>query len=148
MSSVASRQRPHPSGQTKACAHCGQPFARRVSCSARDWESRRFCSRQCVDLGRAGPGQRSRPHTARPAQGVLAVDLAWKADAACRGSSFDFVPDRVVDARRPLAVCRWCPVRAECLGYGLATHAYGVWGGAYLTPETRARLRAANSSTT
>lgn len=36
--------------------------------------------------------------------------------------------------------CAECPVRAECLQYGIATKSMGVWGGSYLAWEPRARV--------
>ena len=45
-------------------------------------------------------------------------------------------------AQTAAAVCRTCPVRADCLDYAMATEAqggrHGVWGG--LTPTARDRL--------
>lgn len=61
------------------------------------------------------------------------LDQAWRERAACQFSDTDqFVPDSP-GPRPPIpAECGRCPVRAECLAYGLATKSIGVWGGQYL----------------
>lgn len=76
------------------------------------------------------------------------ADEHWTSRAACLGSDPDlFFPigssgpalRQVAQAR---AVCARCPVRADCLGYALATgQAAGVWGGA--TEDERREIRAA-----
>lgn len=55
----------------------------------------------------------------------------WFAAAACKGKPTAlFFPERGGDHRSPKAVCRTCPVTAECLAYALAnTEKSGVWGG-------------------
>ena len=57
----------------------------------------------------------------------------WHARASCRGMGTAlFFPDRGEATARPaVAICVVCPVRAECLAFGLI-HAKtsGVWGGA------------------
>lgn len=61
----------------------------------------------------------------------------WQQDAACRGTSpqlffaerFDFLT--VSQAQQ---ICAICPVRAECLDYGLHERD-GIWGG--LAPKAR-----------
>lgn len=57
----------------------------------------------------------------------------WQAQAACRGVSSTFfypVKGGYHDARRAMALCRKCPVQAECLAYALAQdEQYGIWGG-------------------
>jgi WhiB family redox-sensing transcriptional regulator len=84
----------------------------------------------------------------------------WRDRAACRGMStvpaddVFFTPDSTQGvgeerteawAREATAkpVCARCPVRAECLGFALATgRRFGVWGGlseAELDPLRRAR---------
>lgn len=55
----------------------------------------------------------------------------WRAEAACRGAGpalwFPEPPHNAPDAK---AVCRKCPVRAECLDYALSCGPMpGVWGG-------------------
>ncbi len=64
---------------------------------------------------------------------VLAPERpAWQARAACRGVDPDlFFPERTTsnqDVERAKAVCGSCPVRDECLEYGLHDE-FGVWGG-------------------
>jgi WhiB family redox-sensing transcriptional regulator len=71
----------------------------------------------------------------------------WQLDAACRGmdSSLFFHPPNERDAAREnraaraKAICRGCPVVAECLDHALRVREpYGVWGGR--TEDERARL--------
>jgi WhiB family transcriptional regulator, redox-sensing transcriptional regulator len=66
------------------------------------------------------------------------VDWRWQDDAACRGADVStfYHPDNergVSRARRELrakAICRTCPVKANCLAWALGTREpYGVWGG-------------------
>lgn len=69
----------------------------------------------------------------------------WQDRAACRNAKVDMYPEDQ-PGRRPgraiaeaKAVCRWCPVRDECLAYALSTETrwtrFGIWGG--LTPAER-----------
>jgi WhiB family redox-sensing transcriptional regulator len=65
----------------------------------------------------------------------------WMQHAACRGMNPSlFMPERGdTDAiREALATCQTCPVRTECLEYGLEER-YGVWGG--LSENARRKLR-------
>lgn len=64
----------------------------------------------------------------------------WMARGACRGMDPSiFIPERrdqtTTDAKR---VCASCPVRDECLEYGIF-EPYGVWGGK--TDNERRRIR-------
>jgi len=69
--------------------------------------------------------------------------MNWDADAACQSVEPDvFFPDtptrRTIAAAK--AVCRGCPVRAQCLEFALETRLdHGVWGG--LTDNERRSLR-------
>lgn len=81
--------------------------------------------------------------------GPIADVWDWQRDGACRGrdSAQFFHPDGERGAsrtRRELAakaVCRTCPVRAECAAHALAAREpYGVWGG--FTESERLRLLA------
>ena len=74
----------------------------------------------------------------------------WQRNGACRGrdSAQFFHPDGERGASRlrremaAKAVCRACPVRAECAAHALsAREPYGVWGG--FTEAERVRLLAA-----
>jgi WhiB family redox-sensing transcriptional regulator len=74
----------------------------------------------------------------------------WQRNGACRGrdSAQFFHPDGERGASRlrreiaAKAVCRSCPVRAECAAHALAAREpYGVWGG--FTEAERVRLLAA-----
>ena len=66
---------------------------------------------------------------------------AWLAEAACRGLNPSlFYPDKGVD-RTPaaIAVCRSCPVQAQCLDHAIEHREIrGVWGAT--TPNQRRRL--------
>jgi WhiB family redox-sensing transcriptional regulator len=76
----------------------------------------------------------------------------WQRQGACRGqdSAQFFHPDGERGASRlrreiaAKAVCRSCPVRAECAAHALvAREPYGVWGG--FTEAERMRLLASGS---
>ena len=71
----------------------------------------------------------------------------WQHRAACLGDPWPFHPDRTTgDAyEAALAICRGCPVVAECLEFALAREGaggadgrHGVWGGT--TPDQRAAM--------
>lgn len=64
----------------------------------------------------------------------MALGRHLRAHAACRNHWAEFVPDSKIDAHPAIAVCADCPVRAQCLTYGLATKSTGVWGGEWLDP--------------
>jgi WhiB family redox-sensing transcriptional regulator len=57
----------------------------------------------------------------------------WQDDALCAQTDPEiFFPERGAAAKAAMAVCRACPVRAECLAYALEHEAvcgWGVWGG-------------------
>ncbi|MGV0635822.1 WhiB family transcriptional regulator [Mycolicibacillus trivialis] len=71
----------------------------------------------------------------------------WQLHGACRGadSSVFFHPDgergteRLLREQRAKALCRTCPVLAECRAHALrVAEPYGIWGG--LSESERARL--------
>ena len=78
------------------------------------------------------------------------IDQEWKRHAACRGHDPEmWFPAREHDrrirattrqaTRAAQAICRGCPVQADCLHHALITDTrYGIWGGA--TESDRARL--------
>jgi WhiB family transcriptional regulator, redox-sensing transcriptional regulator len=68
-------------------------------------------------------------------------DLGWRDYALCAQTDPDaFFPEKGVPSAPAKAVCRACFVRAECLGYALATdQRWGVWGG--LSERERRRLK-------
>jgi len=55
----------------------------------------------------------------------------WMTDGLCAQTDPDaFFPEKGGSTREAKAVCRRCPVSAECLAYALANDArFGVWGG-------------------
>lgn len=61
------------------------------------------------------------------------LDETWKVRAACRGMDPNlFHPERgdTLTLRAALNVCATCPVKAECLNYGLKSgFRIGIWGG-------------------
>lgn len=62
---------------------------------------------------------------------VDATDNSWRNDAACRGMPADlFMPPRGDNTivKHAKQVCDTCPVKWNCLRYGLIEK-YGVWGG-------------------
>lgn len=75
---------------------------------------------------------------------ALVDGLAWRLEAACRGSDPEmFFTARGEHDRRheAQAICQPCPVRIECLEYAIdAAEPHGVWGG--LTALERKNLRA------
>lgn len=75
---------------------------------------------------------------------VTAPDSRWAERAACRGlHPAAFVPPDLVRKPPPVVVtcCPSCPVSAECLAHGRATHAEGWWGGRLLRKGTPVRLK-------
>lgn len=79
--------------------------------------------------------------------GALLENWKWQQTAACRGmdaSVFFYPPNeraRARDRRGAIAkaICRRCPVIAECLAHALEVREpYGVWGGH--TEDERAQL--------
>lgn len=65
---------------------------------------------------------------------------AWRARAACasHGGSVSFYGTTAADDQRAKAICRTCPVIAECRAYALANReSWGVWGG--MTTRSGAR---------
>ncbi len=65
------------------------------------------------------------------------ADLTWKAQGACSGMDPSlWFPDGTQPAKG-VSVCWVCPVKAECLEFGLREE-HGVWGG--LDPQQRRRV--------
>lgn len=70
----------------------------------------------------------------------LDVEEPWRRDALCREyPEVDFFPGRGQDPRPAQGVCGRCPVRVECLEYGLGHDAHGVWGGTSRSDRREAR---------
>lgn len=61
----------------------------------------------------------------------LPMPMGWQVEAACRGVDPDlFYPTQGESTAEAKAVCRECPVTAECLAYALETRQqFGIWGG-------------------
>ena len=63
----------------------------------------------------------------------------WMRRAACHGKPTEmFFPPRGGDTSTPKAICAECPVRKECLAYGM-NERQGIFGG--LTERERRALR-------
>lgn len=64
----------------------------------------------------------------------------WQDEALCAQTDPDlFFPEKGGNNRRPIAVCRECPVRIPCLDDALRTdERWGIRGG--LSPLARQRL--------
>lgn len=116
------------------CVRCGELIQRPKQISLAEWEQRKYCSQAHFYADRKNPEET-----------VLAAyrDTSWAENAACKGVDteqfFPSVPGRGGSAAIAKAVSfcgsHHCPVSAECLVYGLATDAEGVWGGRYLRPS-------------
>ena len=81
-------------------------------------------------------GQQAPPAVIEPVEAQARWN--WQQDAACRGTdgTFFFPPEReretarVKRVARAKAVCRECPVMADCRAYALQVgEPFGVWGG-------------------
>lgn len=90
--------------------------------------------------------------TLRRLPGPIADSWDWQRHGSCRGrdAAQFFHPDgerglsRVRREQGAKAVCRGCPVRAECAAHALTVReGYGVWGG--FTETERLRLLAAGA---
>jgi len=69
--------------------------------------------------------------------------LHWQSAAACRDDARFTCDDPTPDLLATLqAVCRTCPVTAQCDAYAVEVEAaWGMWGGVWCTPQTRAAGR-------
>lgn len=69
-------------------------------------------------------------------------DVSWMRRAACANTpglvDSMFFPERGESTAEAKAICRQCPVRAECLEYGLGEF-WGIWGGT--SEQERRRIR-------
>lgn len=64
----------------------------------------------------------------------------WQRSAACRGVDSDlFFPERGASTAEAKAVCRTCPVIAECRDFAIANWEPGIWGG--LSERERRTIR-------
>lgn len=67
--------------------------------------------------------------------------LSWTDQGSCAEVDGDlWFPGRGGSVREPKAICRKCPVRAECLEYALENdERFGIYGG--LSPRERRDLK-------
>jgi WhiB family redox-sensing transcriptional regulator len=79
---------------------------------------------------------------------LAAADYEWRKHSLCRDTNPDlFFPvgttgAALVQIEEAKAVCRVCPVQAECLNFALTTNQdSGIWGGT--SEEERRKLRRA-----
>lgn len=81
--------------------------------------------------------------TTEPHGAIVGHDPRWMPSAGCRGvDPALFFPGLGEDTGPAKAVCRGCPVRAECAEFALDTvQREGVWVG--LSERERRRLRRA-----
>jgi WhiB family redox-sensing transcriptional regulator len=72
---------------------------------------------------------------------MIPASRAWRDRAACRDMDVDlFFPLGAQEASpKAIAACAGCPVRRDCLDYGIG-EGDGVWGG-LTEPERRALRR-------
>jgi WhiB family redox-sensing transcriptional regulator len=82
---------------------------------------------------------------------LASADYGWRSQALCRDTDPDlFFPvgttgGALLQLEQARAVCRECPVQAECLDFALATNQdSGVWGGT--SEEERRVLRRAQTA--
>lgn len=68
---------------------------------------------------------------------------AWQNSAACKGADADaFFADDATIVAAAKAICRACPVTAECLAYALDNNErFGVWGGRSTNERNAMRRR-------
>lgn len=66
----------------------------------------------------------------------------WFDQAACRGKPLYlwFPDDKTPISKAAKQICDSCPVKQECLDYGVENEFYGVWGG--LSSRKRSKMRA------
>lgn len=70
---------------------------------------------------------------------------AWQQKAACRGMGPDlFFTERGASTNPAKEICAACPVRVECLEYGMSMQGrggydFGIWGGASARERRRER---------
>lgn len=66
--------------------------------------------------------------------------FSWRTDAACRDmDTAKWFPERQDDGADAKAICSTCPVKAECIQYGLHHEMTGIFGGA--TEREREAMR-------
>jgi WhiB family redox-sensing transcriptional regulator len=76
--------------------------------------------------------------------------MSWRQQAACKGATAVFFPERGQPLDEVRAICARCPVRQECLGEAMALRTLpgqerlmGVWGGTSERERRRDRMEAA-----
>lgn len=91
----------------------------------------------------ARPGQAQASHRASILRPITCDELEWQLRALCRHEPVEtFFPEKKFphNTAAAKAICRDCPVSAECLQYALnRNERHGVWGG--LNDKERRKLR-------
>jgi WhiB family redox-sensing transcriptional regulator len=111
--------------QLYTCQGCGQTKQFKPGRDGAKPTHCRYCKR--VDLG--------------PRQTHAGVPQLLAAEGTCAqiGDTDLFYPDKGGSNKKAKAVCRACPVAAECLDYALANNErFGIWGG--LSERERRKL--------
>lgn len=68
------------------------------------------------------------------------MSVAWQEAANCRGVSPKlFFPEPGQNQKPMMAICKPCPVRAQCLQHALDNYEVGIWGGT--SDRERERIR-------
>jgi WhiB family redox-sensing transcriptional regulator len=80
------------------------------------------------------------------------ANQTWRTEAACRGQDPNFWhPARGAPLAPRRRICQACPVRLECLSYGLTqgngVHETGVWGGSSGKQRRLAKKRGWDAAT-
>ncbi len=87
------------------------------------------------------------PRTLKELLEVLAPELVdgrtptWHDRAACAGSEVDYFSDKESDIAAARAICRTCPVSAQCAAFG-RDETVGVWGGLATAERGKGRRKA------
>jgi WhiB family transcriptional regulator, redox-sensing transcriptional regulator len=124
-----------------ACGVAARPdCVRPWTASLRDGGRRRL-RRRDVPAARLTRGHDRPGWVVQPERRSDMEQESWRAEALCAQTDPEaFFPEKGGSTRDAKAVCRRCPVTAECLEWALANdQRYGVWGGTS-APE-RAALR-------
>lgn len=114
----------------------------------REVQQKRVARWAATDVGRFVLDGRPYPSSPGYARPPMEADLAWRSGAACREADevTSFVLTEAstqaeIGARDLEDLCGACPVAYQCLSTGVASRAYGVWGGLVLENGKPAALR-------
>lgn len=78
---------------------------------------------------------------------IKAQNTEWMNEALCKSrDDLTWVPmsddadNPIIAKRLAKEFCLDCPVRGQCLQYGITTKSMGIWGGSYLFWEPRKKV--------